>query len=445
MLYSATLLPHMNVRTNRQTSAESAFAPFGQAPFRVFWLGTLCFQLGMNMSMVASGWLVYQLTGSAIALGGIWTVSGVSLVLLPMIGGVIADRFPKARIIALSQSVILLNTTIILALLATQQLAYWHLIVNGLLAGAAFAVNLPARQALIPDLVPAVQLANGVALSAAAFNMTRVLGPAAAGILVSWIGLQGLYAVMIGFYLVGVLTILSLPGAGGRQPAVGRGLQEFVLGFQYLRKSAVLRSLIWMAMAYATFGTFYQLLMPVFARDVLDVGASGLGLLLGATGAGAVVGSGMVAWLGAKRRSAGLLLATGIVYGVVLIGFAFSGGVGWALFFLFLVGAAGGVFGALNNTLLMSRAEQGMRGRVMGFYFTATGLLPLLAVLVGAIAASVGGPLTVGGGGLIMLILMVGLGVRHPELRKFARNAPPEGTRLAGPVAPLAGSPWEAE
>jgi MFS family permease len=393
---------------------------FGYPAFRWFWTGSLFFQLAMNMGMVGSGWLVYRLTGSALALGGLWTVSGVALVALPMFGGLIADRFSKRWLISLSQSAILLSTVGTVVLYSTGLLEYWHLLVTALVGGASFALNLPARQAIIPDLVGPRHLANAVAMNVAAFNVTRVAGPALGGALIGWAGLEALYWVSIFCYLAGVISVITLPLGPERPRARARVAQEFVSGFRYLGSRPALLGLIGMAVSFSTFGMFHQLLMPVFAEDVLRVGATGLGVLMGTIGAGAVTGSLVVAWLGEGPYNGKVFVLAGVLYGLSVLGFAAGGSYPPALVFLFLAGLFSGIFTSLNTTLLMSNCEPGLRGRVMGIFFTANGFLPLLALVVGAIADQIGAPLTVGIGAVLVVLLIGAQAAAQPALRRLA-------------------------
>jgi MFS family permease len=393
-------------------------AALGFRAFRWFWVASLFFQLAMNMGMVGSGWLVYRLTGSAVALAGTWTLSGISLVVLPFFGGVVADRISKRWLISLSQAAILLGNLATVALLTLGALQYWHLLAMSLVGGVSWALNLPARQAIIPELVPVRHLGNAVALNVAVFNVTKVLGPAVAGILVGWVGLEGLYWASILCYLVAVISIVTLPVAGQGAPAAVRVGQDLARGFRYLRARPVLLGLIGMAVTVSTFGMFYQLLMPVFAADVLRVGPEGLGMLLGAAGAGAVAGSVGLAWLG-ERGDGRLFVATGLLYGACLAAFAAAGQFPLALAFLFLAGLCNGVFIALNNALLLANCEPEMRGRLMGLYYSANGFMPLTAVAIGGLAAWIGAPWTVGLGGVLVVLLIGAQAALQPTVRQL--------------------------
>ena len=399
---------------------RNTFSSLGNRNYRWYWLGTLASFAAMQMQIVVRGWLVYDLTDSALALGLVSFAVGVPLLLLSPYGGAIADRVDKRRLIIISQVLTAVATLVVAVLIAIDAIALWHLVVASVVSGIILAFNLPSRQAIIPELVGQGQIMNAVALGSGAMNLNRVVAPALGGVLAGALGIGAVYYIIVACYVVAVAFLFLVPPLRTqvRDPhttvfgAIGEGLR-------YVRRSPVLLQLLLMAMIPIAFGMPYQMLMPVFAADVLDVGPSGLGYLMGAAGIGALAGSLYVASLSDLRRKGLLLLIAAVMFGVFLVLFSQSTLFYLSLFLLLGVGMASSSYMATNNTLLLIHAEDRVRGRVMSLYMMTIGLYPMAVLPAAAIAESVGAPVAVAVGGGILILFTLAMAAARPALRRL--------------------------
>jgi len=372
------------------------------------------------MQIVANGWLVYQLTDSAFALGMVSAAVGLPLLLFSLLGGAVTDRAAKRNLIILSQSANGAVTLTIAVLVGTGYIQFWHLIVAAVVMGTGFIFIAPGRMALISELVKPRELLNAIALNASGTNMTRVVAPALAGALLAVIGTAGVFYVVVVFYAVSVLFMLQIPR--GVAPAARPGMSLWggmVEGLQYLRHSPVMMLLLMMAFVPIVFGMPYQNLMPVYAVDVLGVGETGLGLLMSMTGAGALVGSLGVASLGDFKRKGLLLILVGLAFGVSLAIFGASRIYLLSLVILVVVGLANAAYMTLNNTMVQSSAPLEVRGRVMAIFMVTFALSPLGTLPIGYVAEVVGPTFAISGGAVLVLIFIVAVGIFSPAVRRL--------------------------
>ncbi len=399
---------------------RTTFSSLAIRNYRWFWLSSTASFAAMQMQIVVRGWLVYDLTESALALGLVSAGVGVPLLLFSLYGGVIADRVDKRNLLITTQAFTAIATLVIAVLISTGAIALWHLIIASVASGVILSFHLPSRQAIVPELVEQRQVMNAVALSSGAMNFNRVVAPALGGVLVGVIGIDGVYYLMVACYVVSAALLFLIPPLGtparGSNGTVSGDIGE---GLRYVRRSPVLLGLLIMAMVPIAFGMPYQMLMPIFAADVLDVGASGLGYLMGAAGVGALAGSLLVATLGDFKHRGLLLLGGSALFGVFLILFAGSPYFYLSLFFLLGVGAASSSYMAINNTLLLINTEEGVRGRVMSLYMMTIGLYPVAVLPVAAIAESFGAPLAVGAAGAILVLFTLAMALLRPTLRSL--------------------------
>ena len=380
--------------------------------FRLLTLGTAPAMIAMQMSMVAFGYLAYELSGSATALGVIGLGWGIPLLVLSLAGGVIADRLPRRAILLGTQAVVGAAALLGAILVSTGLMQVWHLFVMALLQGTAFAFNMPARQALVADLVGPADLGNAIAVNNAVMNLTRVVGPPIAGFLIgaATIGISGVFVIMVLMYVLVLLIFTRLPHSQAPPHAPGErrsGWQDLLDGLRFIKQSPVLLGFLLLAFAAALLGMPHQLLMPAFALGVFAAGPQGLGVLGMASGLGALGGSVAITVLPetAPRRLLQSLL--GIAFGAGLVVFAVSGALLPATLALAVTSAAAAAFTSINMTLIMQAAPPALHGRVMSVVMMTFALMPLTSLPAARLTDIIGAPMTVGGMG-VLLVLAIG-------------------------------------
>jgi MFS family permease len=390
--------------------------------FRLFWTGALVSNVGAWMQTLAQSWLVYELTGSALLLGVVNFLEGLPTLFLSLLGGVLADRVERRTLMVLTQSAQMLLAFLLAGLTLANAVRVEHVMVIAFLAGLVNAINQPVRLGIVADLVPREDVQNAVAVNAAQFRVSQLLGPALAGILVARAG-PGWAFLLNGLSFVAVivsLLLLRLPPwkPPERKLSIWRSIRE---GLAFIVRHEVLGTLVLVAAVPAVFAYPGQLaLMPVFAASVLQVGAEGLGALMGATGAGALAGALAVASLGGFRRRGLLQLSAAIAYGVALILFAASRRLDLAVALLFVGSACYMVFVSLNQAFLQALAPEEMRGRVLSVMTATTfGLMPLGGMAAGAAAERWGASLVVGAGGAVCALFALGVMLTRPRQRRL--------------------------
>ena len=402
-------------------SRVRTFDSLKEPSYRWLWLGMLGSFAGMQMQMLARGWLVVdKLDGSALDLGIVTSSSGAPLLLLSLFGGVISDRVPKRNLLVVTQSCNGIIALLVAVLIVTDLVQIWHMIVAAVLTGTVFAFNMPGRQSLIPELVSKDKLSNAVALNSAGMNLNRIIAPAAAGVLVAVIGLSGVYFLVVGCYAFAAFTMLMIrPSSSSTPTRTTSILQDLKAGLKYARSDSKISSLLLLALVPLLFAHPYQALLPVFAKNILGVGSDGLGFLMGAIGVGAVTGTLVLASLSSSRNRGLIMVSLLVVFGLALVLFSQSSNLYLSLGALFLVGIGSMGYNALNHTLLLTTSTPEMRGRVTSIYMTSFGIMPLGVFPMTAAADAIGPPsaLTIGGAGLILITLLLALW--RPQIRSL--------------------------
>lgn len=368
-------------------------------------LSALVHMLAMQMGMVASGYLAYELSGSATVLGLMGLAWGVPMLTLSLIGGVVADRVPRRTILMITQGTVGCGALVQAILIYGGLIQLWHMFAIALVQGTCFAFNMPARQALVADMVGQDDLPNAIALNNANMNLTRVFGPALAGFLIAApaVGIAGIYGLMAAAYVFVVVT-MSLVNAGRQRASNSRrsGREQLVEGLKFIRGSRQLLVLLTLGFVPMLLGMHYQMLMPVFALGLLRVGPEGLGILSMAAGIGALIGSLSLAVIGNVSYKRRLQTFLGIGFGLSLFAFALSSSFWLALVILPIVGATSAAYQSLNNTLVMENTPREFYGRVMSVYMMTFSLMPLATVPVARLADLIGARPTVAASGALL-------------------------------------------
>lgn len=408
-------------RQARSRGWRRTFSSLRNRNFRWFWLGMLAAFSASQMEHIARAWLVYILTNSPLALGGVTAAAGFPTLVVSPFAGVITDRVDRRNLLLLTRVLVGIVVLALALVIFSGIVQYWHILIAAVASATIFAFGMPARQAMVPELVEATDVMNAVALNSSGMNMTRIVAPALAGALIPLIEVSGVYFIAVICYVWVVFTLLKIPPAGppksGTRSAMWREMAD---GFSYIRGNSTALILLTMAFAYMMFGMPFMILLPIFAKDIFEVGAPGLGFFSTASGIGALVGSLSIASLGNFKRKGVLLIGTSLLFGLAQMAFANAGSFPLALCCLAVTGLGSSSAMALNNTLLMTNVSREMLGRVMSIYMMTFGLMPFSALPAGALAEAIGAPMTVTFGALLMIVFVTGLAVFVPKLRQLS-------------------------
>ena len=394
----------------------------GNRDFKFLFAGNIGFFFGMNMMIILSAWLVMKEWDDAAKLGELMAWVALPMLVLAPVAGVVTDRVDKRKLLLIAQSMLVITSSIVAALIITDAIEFWHLRVVYMVSSAAFAFNMPARQALVALLVPRDKLMNAVAISTAAMNASRIVAPPLAGLLVTPLGIGGAYVLSTVFYASAVAAALMLPAMPPKRERKFTFFEDFDGGFAYIRRSPVLLSLILFATVPMIFAMPYMTLLPVFADRVWHVGSTGFGVLQAASGVGGLAGAFLVANLGAYPKKTRLMLGGALGFGGFLILFALTPWFYLALVFIALLGFGSMVVTTVNNTAIQLVIPHEVRGRVMSVMMMTFGLMPLGSVPAGIMAERVGAPpvVAVSAGLFVVAALLVFL--LNPAFRSLDRE-----------------------
>jgi MFS family permease len=391
--------------------------------YQLFFAGQLISLIGTWMDQVAEAWLVYRLTGSALLLGTVAFSAQIPVFLLAPIGGALADRFDRRKILICTQSSMMLLTFMLAWLTLSHRVHIWHVVTLAALTGVVNAIDLPARQAFVVDMVSRADLVNAIALNSSMFNGARVVGPALAGIVVAAIG-EGWCFFANGVSFLAVIAGLAMMTIDRPRLAIeGSPLENIIEGFKFVGQSGPVRALMMLLGLLSFTAMPYAVLMPLFADKILHGGPQALGLLMGCSGVGALCGA---LTLAMRKNLKGLSLWVAVScagFGVVLLMFSFSRILWLSAALLVPVGFCMMIQMASSNTLIQSMVPDRLRGRVMAVYaMTFMGMAPLGALLAGSVAHKLGAPMTVGIGGVMAIMGAAVFGSQLPAIRPAARE-----------------------
>ena len=364
--------------------------------FRTLWLGTLFSFLGMQMQVIARGYLAFDLTGKNSALGAVMLAFGVPQLLLGLWGGVLADRLPKRNLLVICQAVVALNSGWLAVMIELHMVEFWMLIVAGVIQGAGFAFIGPARQAFIGDLVGRDAIGNAVVLQQLSMNSTRVVGPSIAGafIAIPVIGVGGVYVVTTLGFVIAAVTMLRLPAGNPKPLAAGAvrqsPLAEMADGVRYVAARPSVALLILTSFFVVMIGFPYQSFLPSISKDVYHAGSGGLGALSSVGAVGAVAANVVVATYAAHRRAWIFQSAIAIAFGASLLLLGFAPNLASGLAAMVFVGGLASAFQSLNNSLTMTFTDAEYQGRVQSISMLSWSLFGLVALPIGIVADSIG-------------------------------------------------------
>ena len=404
--------PSLPAGGKKHTGAPRLFRAFDTRAYRWLWADILLASMGRTAEMLAQGWLVLLVTDSALWVGVVSGLRGVGTVGFGLVGGVIVDRVDRRKALMGSQLFPAVVALTIGLLVMTEHIELWHLLVASVAQGMMQAVAMPARNALTYDVVGRRGLLNALALNMMAFNGSRIVGGLISGVLIDSVGVEGVYFLMAATMAGGAGVLLLMGGSylpsGAREP-MWRNARD---GLTYVWSNGPVRSLLMMSLLMEAFAFSYHVMLPVMARDELEVEGLGFGLLAAATGVGALVSTAMVAYLGDVRSKGRLVAVAGGGFGLFLVMFALTPLLPFSFVFaivaLLLVGAMSMAYDATMGALLQLLVPDAVRGRVMGLYAFTFGFTPLGGFFAGAVAGVLGAPIAIGLGGGIVVAYVLG-------------------------------------
>jgi len=400
----------------------TTFSALRYPNYRRWFVGQVLSLMGTWMQMVAQGWLVYELTGSKLALGTISFVSSVPTLVFMLPAGAVADRVSRRKMMLVTQTVMMICAFILAFFTGTKSLQVWYIAVLGFILGIAGAFDAPARMALTVELVDDRRdLQNAIALNSTMFNLARVVGPAIGGVILATIGATWCF-LLNGLSFVAVL--IALAGMHLHEPIQPPRTRPMTAeigdGLRYVWDTKIVRALVALVAVTSIFGFSYSVLMPAFAVEVLGVGEAGLGALTAAVGVGALIGSLAVASLTRSRHKGWQLTFGSLLFPIALIAFALSRTFYLSLAILVFVGFGFIIQNTTGNTLVQMLVPDQLRGRVMSVYsLMFMGAMPFGSLLAGTLAQIYGTTPTVIFGASVTLLFALFVVIFVPQVRRL--------------------------
>ena len=413
--------------------------------FQLFFGGQLISLIGTWMQTVAQAWLVYRLTKSALLLGSVGFASQIPVFLVAPLGGITADRVNRQRLVVATQICSMILAAILAWLTLSGRVQVWHIFLLAGLLGVVNAFDIPGRQSFLVDMVGKEDLMNAIALNSSMFNGARIIGPAIAGILVAKIGEGWCFAANSLSYIAVIVGLLLMHVHCAPRVTQHSPIEDIIEGFRWANQTRVIRALLLLLGLVSLVGMPYTVLMPIFADKILHGGARALGILMGATGVGALFGAlTLAAKTGVKGLGRWVAFACGS-FGISLVLFSFSTHFWLSVALLLPAGYSMMLQMACSNTLIQTMVPDELRGRVMAVYsMMFMGMAPFGAFFGGALAHHAGAPITVAVGGVACVIGAVWFGRALPDLRLEARRLiVAQGLAGGEPVQELNAQPVE--
>ncbi|MFP5213076.1 MAG: MFS transporter [Acidobacteriota bacterium] len=407
-------------RLEQKSSVMKRFQGIGEVfrhrNYRLYFLGMSVSLMGSLFSSIALSWLVYRLTNSGFMLGLVTFVGQFMTLVLTPFSGVILDRIDRKRVLILTQIVGMVISLILAALCLTETITLWEIFALSLLRGSVFAFDGPTRQTLVVDLVNNREaVPKAIALNSAMFNAARLIGPALGGVVIAEWG-EGICMLVDGLSFVpSIFCALALriaPRPVGEKPPIFSSLSE---GLRYAFENRPIRIILMLLVAGTLVGSSYMVLLPIFAKEVFHGGPKLLGMLMGASGLGALAGSLILAWRSGYDGLGMLIPRAVLCFGAAIVCLGLSPNSWIAMLCLFISGVGLILYSSAGNTLLQAVVDDDKRGRVMSLFTLAfVGMMPLGSLLGGALAGWLGAPVSTVLAGLVCVLIAVGF---YPSFR----------------------------
>jgi len=374
----------------------------------------------MQMRTVAQGWLVYELTGSALALTWVAAARNAVMFVFALFGGFLSDRFPKRWVIFWGRLVLVLNYGVIGMLIRAGSARIWHIAVSSMVDGLVFALIIPAVGSLPAELVEKKHLLNTLSLLALASGLTSVFAATAAGIMIDQFGAWGVYLATSLLFAFIAYTMTKLPdGATADGARSGSPLRQIAEGLRYLSNQPVLISVLGMRLVRVLLYMPFRALLPAFVEEVLGMGATGLGLMLSMSSVGALLASASLTALGNRLPKGRTLIWSGVITGISMVLLVTVRAIPLPYLWILFAGGLGSLTMVLVNAVIQMRSEPEYRGRVSGVRMMIMGMQPLGSLPAGALADLWGSEWIIGAQGILMVIGFGLIGRLRPELRRI--------------------------
>lgn len=380
--------------------------------FRILWTAGVFGDLAVNTYFTIHGWLALQVSDSVFWVGATAGTGGLGMTMFAVVGGVLVDRFGRRGLVLTSMVIQFTVALALVVLIVSGNIRLWHVMAASFLHGTAVSFGEPAMMALTLDVTGRTKLLSATAARFAGMTVTGIIAPLAAGAIVNRAGIGWAYGLMGGGYLASAALMLALrpisPTGGGSSSPI----EDLRQGFLYVIRTPTVRALILLVLVTEAFGWAHESMLPVMVRDVLGMGASGLGYLLAAGSAGATVTTVIISNIGDVRRKSGLMIGGCAGFGFFLILFS------WSQWFIVSVGFLAGAYAAVIvyettiNTLLQTTVPDELRGRILSFQTMMWGVTGLAGFHTGAIASAVGAPVSIAIGGVVVVLYSLTM-VRH--------------------------------
>jgi len=389
-----------------ETRVSRTFKAFQYRDFRLMWIGACTSSIGTWMQIVAQGWLIYRLSHSAFLLALDQFLGGIPIFLFSLVGGVIADRMERRRILLGSQYIQLASAGLLTILVATGTVHVWEILFLSLVSGFAQAFGGPAYQALIPGLVDREDMPNAIALNSIQFNLAVTVGPALGGITLARLGEKWCFGLNALSFLAPILALSMISTRFLPQKTTDSMLSSFKQGIQFVRRQGSMEALILLAFCMTALSMPLRTYFPVFVKDIFHRGPETYGQLLSVMGIGSICGSLAIASLGNFRHKGRVAVTMLILLGLGISAFALSKSLALSYLVVLLVGfAMMAVFATVNSLVQLITTDE-MRGRVMSVYnFAFRGGMPMGNLLSGWLVPLFGAPMVLGVNGLLLVVL----------------------------------------
>lgn len=417
----------------KRDPSNSTIAALHNPNYRLFFAGAMVTNVGMWMQQVAQGWLVVTLTDSEFLVGLVAFFAMIPTLFLSLFGGVLADRFPKKHVIMPLQAVSFVLTGLLATLIYTGKIQLWHLMAISAGNGTVLALNAPAFQSIVPEIVGKKNLLNAIALNSAQFNMTRIIGPSLGGAVIKFFGVAAAYYFNAFSYLVFLIVMLFVRpqyASEKKERSVEGVFRSLGMALSYVRSHPVIRPVLLLAMIQTIWLFPYGTLLPIFAKDVLRQGAGAFSLMLVSAGIGALSASLMLARRRDGANAVRWMLKAQVGFAVAATVFAFSRWMPLSLVALVFIGWSLVTFMATGNTVVQSLVPDDLRGRVMSVWMlVGLGFIPIGSLQAGAVAALVSPTFALVYGALVTLLCTGFVLLRNPALLKDDLRSAEPGAR----------------